>query len=217
MRVTIYLREKGLNDVEIIELEPPVDKKTNWPPDFLKPLTAQGSLPVFLDDDGTAVGQSLAILEYLEETKKGPDLMGATAGARARTREAVSVFDEAIAFFGVWARHGSSVYEGSPFKHSLEAAQVGAERYGQKLRLAERVIGDNEFVAGPNVTIADCVAMATLQFVVEFYSVQIPADCPKLIAWYDRFSKRPSFKPLTIPENMLEISRGLTGQTGITI
>lgn len=217
MRVTIYLREKGLEgDVEIIKLEPSDDKKTNWLPDYLKGLSPVGSLPIFVDDDGQAVGQSLAILEYLEETKKGPDLLGATPAARARTREAVSVFDEALTFFGVWTRHGSNVYKGS-LRESQEAAEIGAERYGQKLRLGERMIGEHAFVAGDNPTIADCVAMATLQFAAEFYSVQIPDDCPRLAAWYDRFAQRPSVTPLRVPEKILELSRGLPSQTGITI
>lgn len=216
MRVTIYLREKGLDDVEIIKLEPSDDKKTNWVPHHVKGLTPIGSLPVFVDDDGTAVGQSLAILEYLEETKTGPDLMGATAAARARTREAVAVFDEAVTFFGMWARHGSDVYKNS-LRESRDAAEIGAERYGQKLRVAEQMIGDNAFVAGPDVTIADCVAMATLQFAAEFYSVPIPEDCPKLAAWYDRFAKRPSIVPLAIPDSIFKLSRGLPSQTGITI
>ena len=47
LRITIYLREKGLNNVEIIKLEPPIDK-LDWPPAFLKELTPAGSLPVLL-------------------------------------------------------------------------------------------------------------------------------------------------------------------------
>jgi glutathione S-transferase len=96
LRITIYLAEKGLSNVDVVKLEPPLNKK-DWPPPFLRALTPAGSLPVMVDDDGTVVGQSLAILEYLEETRPGPDMLGATAAKRARTREMVAVFDEAIA------------------------------------------------------------------------------------------------------------------------
>lgn len=215
LRISIYLAEKGLTDVEVIKCDPPLDK-SNWPPAFLKELTPAGSLPVIVDDDGTAVGQSLAILEYLEETRSGPDLLGASPALRARTREMVSVFDEAIAFFGLWARHGSYLNRGI-ITESLEAAAIGAERYGQKLRLAERMIETNEFVAGPSVTIADCVAMAALQFTREFYGVPIPSDCPSLIGWYDRFSQRPSVQKLEFPPEQHAVARQLMAQTGITV
>jgi glutathione S-transferase len=219
LRITIYLAEKGITDVEIIKMELPSDK-SNWPPAFLKELTPAGSLPVIVDDDGTAIGQSLAILEYLEETRTGPNLLGATAADRARTREVISVFDEAIAFFGLWARHGSLLTRGTLHKESLEAAAIGAERYGQKLRLAERMLKKRQkgqFLTGPNVTIADCVAMATLQFTNEFYGVPIPTDCSALIDWYTRFSTRPSVKKLTPPAHQHAIGRELIKQTGITI
>jgi glutathione S-transferase len=215
LRITIYLAEKGLSEVEVIKLEPPLDK-SNWPPAFLKELTPAGSLPVIVDDDGTTVGQSLAILEYLEETRDGPDMIGATAAERARTREMASVFDEAIAFFGLWSRHGSRLNRGI-IRESLEAAAIGAERYGQKIRLAERMLGNKPFMAGASATIADCVAMATLQFTREFYGVPIPGDCQRLIDWYGRFSERPSVSPLQFPEAQHAIARDLIGQTGLTL
>ncbi|NUP06057.1 MAG: glutathione S-transferase family protein [Polyangiaceae bacterium] len=215
LRISIYLAEKGLSDVEVLKLEPPLDKK-DWPPPFLKALTPAGSLPIVVDDDGTVIGQSLAILEYLEETKPGPDMLGATPRMRARTREMVAVFDEAIAFFGLWSRHGSDLNEGI-IKKSHDAAAIGAERYGQKLRIAERMTGDSPFLTGDEVTIADCVAMATLQFTRQFYGVPIPADCPRLAAWYERFSKRASAPAPKFPEDQLALAYGLPEQTGITI
>lgn len=213
LRITLYLAEKGLTDIEIVTLEPPLDK-AGWPPPFLTALTPAGSLPVIVDDDGTVVGQSLAILEYLEETSPGPDMLGATPAERARTRDTVAVFDEAIAFFGLWSRHGSMLNRGI-IRESPEAASIGAERYGQKLRLAERMIGDREFLAGDKVTIADCVAMAALQFTREFYGVAIPADCPLLAAWYDRFATRPSVRPLRFPADQLALAYDLPAQSGL--
>jgi glutathione S-transferase len=128
----------------------------------------------------------------------------------------VSVFDEAIAFFGLWARHGSYLNRGI-IKESLEAAAIGAERYAQKLRLAERMLMKGQFLTGPDITIADCVAMATLQFTREFYGVPIPADCPALIDWYARFSARPSVQKLSFPADQHAIAHELIAQTGITI
>ena len=48
-------------------------------------LNAQTLVPV-LEDDGLALTQSLAIIEYLEETHPNPPLLPATPEARARVR-----------------------------------------------------------------------------------------------------------------------------------
>jgi glutathione S-transferase len=117
--------------------------------------------PIIVDDDGTVVGQSLAILEYLEDTRPGPDMRGKTPVTRAPTREITAVFDEAMTFFGLWARHDGHLNRGTD-RESQDLAEICAARYFQKLRLVEQMIDGTEFLAGDMVTIADCVAMATL-------------------------------------------------------
>jgi maleylpyruvate isomerase len=53
-------------------------------PDYLK-LNPQGLVPT-LDIDGQTLTQSLAIIEYLEETRPTPALLPKDAGERARVR-----------------------------------------------------------------------------------------------------------------------------------
>ncbi|RZN34698.1 glutathione S-transferase family protein [Bradyrhizobium sp. Leo121] len=214
-RLTIYVAEKGLTDIELIRLDPPTDQ-TNWPPALLKGLTPASSLPIVVDDDGTVVGQSLAILEYLEDTRPGPDMRGRTPADRAHTRELVTVFDDALSFFALWARHGSLLNRGVD-RESRDVAEICAPSYFQKLRLAERMIGDAEFLAGEAVTIADCVAMATLRYVDGFYDVPIPSDCSRLSNWYARFSSRPSVPAHDFPPHQHALARHLMTQTGISI
>lgn len=47
----------------------------------------QGLVPTLVDDDGTELGQSLAIIEYLDETRPRPPLLPADAKGRARVRQ----------------------------------------------------------------------------------------------------------------------------------
>lgn len=49
-------------------------------------LNPQGLVPALVDDDGTVVTQSLAIIEYLDETRPEPPLVPRQAGPRARVR-----------------------------------------------------------------------------------------------------------------------------------
>ena len=213
-RVNIYLAEKGLTDVEREYLEAPTGK-TKWPPDEVAAHSQTGSLPIIVDDDGTVVAQSLAILEYLEDIRPEPDMRGRTAAERARTRQLVAVFDEALDGFALWGKYGSDL--GGYDKHDYrQVFNIGAQKYVQKLRLAERMIADTEFLAGNRVTIVDCVAMAMLQYTKDFFDVPLPPDCPKLVRWYMRFSKRPGCKSGVFPSEQHEIGRGLMRQTGVT-
>jgi glutathione S-transferase len=213
-RVTLYLAEKGIIDLELVNVEFP-HKPERWPPGFLRTLNPAGALPVLDTADGAMIRQSIAILEYLEERYPSPNMIGRTPKARAATRELVSVFDEATSFFGIWARQGSRLNV-ERHKPSAEAAAVGAERFASKLRLAEEMIG-GPFLAGHTATIADIVAMALLEFVQGFYGVPIPSGCSRLAKWFERFSQRRSIPPVAYPAEELRVAHGLPEQTGIAV
>lgn len=214
-RLNIYLSEKNLSGVDLTTFNEP-DRTANIPPAEIHALTPTGSLPILLDVDGTTIGQSLAILEYLEDTFPKPDLRGATARARAVTRQFVHVFDEALTFFGLWARHGSDLGHGI-VPTSREVAQLCSQRYFDQLRLIDRMMADTPFIAGEHVTVADCIAMATLQYSSDFYGVPIPPECAILRKWYDSFSMRPSAATPWYPESKRERAYGLIEQSGVSL
>ncbi|GGE22009.1 maleylacetoacetate isomerase [Aureimonas endophytica] len=82
-RVRVALALKGLGAEERFV---DVDKGENRSPEFLK-INPMGGLPAFVVKDGGAVlTQSLAILDYLEETHPEPALLPADALGRARVR-----------------------------------------------------------------------------------------------------------------------------------
>lgn len=134
-RVNIYLAEKGLFDVQRVIFNAPTGN-TDWPPAEIAAISQTGSLPILVDDAGTTVTQSLAILEFLEDRYPATDTRGSTAAARARTREIVSVFDEALDAFALWARYGSNL-GGHDKAAYREVIKIGSDGYIQKLQLAE--------------------------------------------------------------------------------
>ncbi len=80
-RVRIALNLKGLAyEQASIHLR----KNDQRAPDYLK-LNPQGLVPALVDD-GLVLAQSLAIVEYLEETHPEPPLLPRDPGARARVR-----------------------------------------------------------------------------------------------------------------------------------
>jgi maleylpyruvate isomerase len=67
-RAFIHLRKNAQREAEYLAVNP------------------QGLVPALVADEGTVLTQSLAIIEYLEETHPAPPLLPATPAARARVR-----------------------------------------------------------------------------------------------------------------------------------
>lgn len=81
-RVRIALKLKGLSYEEtFIDL----DAGDQHKPEF-RAINPQGAVPAFFDGDGPPLTQSLAILDYIEETKGGVRLLPADPRERARAR-----------------------------------------------------------------------------------------------------------------------------------
>ena len=82
-RVRIALAYKELAyDAEYVSLTSMAHRSA----DYLK-VNPQGLLPAFIDDDGTVVTQSLAILEYLDAKYPEPSLLPAALGELTYVRE----------------------------------------------------------------------------------------------------------------------------------
>jgi maleylpyruvate isomerase len=81
-RVRIVLNIKGLDyDQSFIHLR----KHDQRSPDYLK-LNPQGLVPSLVTENGSVLTQSMAIIEYLEETRPTPALLPRDPVARARVR-----------------------------------------------------------------------------------------------------------------------------------
>src|SRR5262245_53156624 len=118
-KVLVYLGEKGIKlptqEVNIITGE-------NRTPEFLtkNPL---GGLPVLELDDGSHLTESLAIIEFFEDSHPNPTMLGSTPAERARARELERIVD-----LGVLLRVATIFQNTHPFmagrvKQSPDAAE----------------------------------------------------------------------------------------------
>lgn len=132
----------------------PVDIMTGGSrtPEFLA-LNPMGQVPVIVLDDGRALGQSNAILQYLAE---GTDLLPADPFDRAKVAE--WLFWEQYShepYVAVCRFH--MVYKGEP-KETREAWRV--QRGEAALDALETALTGREFLVGTALTIADIALLA---------------------------------------------------------
>lgn len=86
-RVRIAL---NLKDIAYEEVFLDLDAGDQHKPDFLA-INPQGAVPALFDGEGPPLTQSLAILDYLEETRPGISLLPEEPRARARARSLAQV------------------------------------------------------------------------------------------------------------------------------
>jgi maleylacetoacetate isomerase len=82
-RVRIALNLKGITPDEVVDVN--LMKGQQREAEFRK-INPMMALPALIEDDGTVLFESLAILEYLDETHPNPPLLPKEPKARARVR-----------------------------------------------------------------------------------------------------------------------------------
>ena len=82
-RVRIALNLKGIVPDEVIDINLPQGRQREASFAKINPMMA---IPALIEDDGTVLFESLAILEYLDETHPNPPLLPKEPKARARVR-----------------------------------------------------------------------------------------------------------------------------------
>ena len=188
-KVRIYLAEKGLElPTQLVSLIEGEQKS----PEFLAKNPA-GTLPVLELDDGSYVCDSNAIIEYLEERHPEPSMWGSTPEERAHARALERRCDLGVLISIARYVHSSNSPLGLPPNPAVaESALANLEG---ALGHIEDALGDGRsFVAGERVTVADCSLFAGLGF-GSFRDFEIDSKFGNVLAWRERFAKRPSANP----------------------
>lgn len=152
-----------------------------------------GQTPTLVLDDGQAIAESIAIMEYLEEIFPEPALIGTTAKERALTRQ----WQRRVELNITENIHNAYHYaEGLPrFRDRIPVAPEAADglKHVAQDRIAwlDSMIQDQVFLAGDRFTIADIWLYVWLDFAG---SVGQPFDLDLLSipSWFSRIAARPS-------------------------
>jgi glutathione S-transferase len=191
-KVRLILAEKKL-DFEL-EAERIWEKR----PEFMD-LNPAGKVPLLIDLNGTAVVDSMAIAEYLEEAYPERLLIGEGLTHRAEVRRLVAWFDDKFA-----QEVSVSLILEKILKKPLYKDQTGPN--STVLRFIKTNIHDHlsyiswlvdrrKWLAGDKFSLADVTAAAHLSVVD--YLGDVPWDKHELAKdWYVRIKSRPSFRAL---------------------
>jgi glutathione S-transferase len=154
-----------------------------------------GQLPALELDNGTCLGETVAIWEYLEEKHPTPPLIGSTAEERAEARQWQRRVELKITEF---LYNGFRFAEGAQiFKDRMRLVPEGAAglkaTVQDNLKWLDGLLEGKEFIAGKRFTIADIILYCALDF-GGGVGQKIDPSLKNVNAWFKRVEARPSAK-----------------------
>jgi len=169
-------------------------------PESLAALNPSGMPPVLIEGRGAervVVCESRAILEHLEERSPDAPLLPAGAAGRAEARRLQEWFDRKFHNeVNGWLVHEKMEKRlfglGAPDLANLRA---GREALRAHLRMVEGLLGERNWLAGDDLSLADVAAAAHLS-VLDYLGEAPWGEVALTRTWYARFKSRPAFRPL---------------------
>ena len=196
-RVRVFLAEKGL--------EVPTEQLNVRDGDqFVEPFTSMNPfhcVPFLELDNGTVIAESMSICRYLEELHPEPPLFGRTAEKRAVIDMWLRRFelDAFIPMLHAVRNHvpmfAGRVVPGTRTDLPQLPVMVtrGKEMMEVFLDRVEPHMSQNEFIAGPDFTVADITGFFTVRM-TNALEMDLTTPYPAVTAWFAKVSQRPAFQ-----------------------
>lgn len=189
-KIRIVLGEKKITALLAVE---PIWERRH---EFLS-INPAGTVPVFIEDDGTTISTSQAIAEYLEETSKEPALIFGTALQRAEIRRLCNWFDVKFNTEVTEYLLGEKIMKrflglGEPSSETIRAGYANIDTH---LGYIEYLAEQRAWLAGDNFSLADITAASHISC-IDYLGDIAWEDYQQAKQWYARIKSRPSFRPL---------------------
>jgi glutathione S-transferase len=194
-RVRMFLAENGIS-LPLISINLAAGEQHG---DAYRAINPRRLVPTLMLEDGTAIGEVLAIWRYLEDTYPATPLLGTTPKEKAL----VAMWERRAELEG-FAAVMQGVRSATP--RLAGRAMAGPHDYTQIPDLVQRskrrvtnFYGDMDsrlaqvpFLAGHNYSAAEITALVTVDFATCTFKMPIPAETAALQRWYDAVTPRPS-------------------------
>jgi glutathione S-transferase len=164
-RARIVLAEKGLA-YDAVEID--LDDKPAW----LYEKNPLGRVPVYEEDGGLVLPESLVIMEYLEERYPEPSLWPADPAERALGRLWLERFDDLLGRAYYAARRGD-----------------GREELDARLAALDQALEAQPYLSGNEYGLADIGYVPWILRGLERFGVELG---PSLADWFERVASRPA-------------------------
>jgi glutathione S-transferase len=189
-RVHIYLAEKGI-EVPIEQVD--IMKRENRTPEFISRVNSMGGLPVLELDDGSHIAESIAICRYFEALHPDPPLFGATPAQQGVVEMWIRRIELNLMFpVGMVWVHGSPLTK-HVVKHQIsEMAEQNRAVVQSYFKFLDRHLEAHEFLTGESYSVADIIALCTLDFAAQLNDLPHSSEQAHLSRWYREVSERPS-------------------------
>ena len=189
-KIRIVLGEKKITASLAVE---PIWERRH---EFLS-INPAGTVPVFIEDDGTTISTSQAIAEYLEETSKEPALIFGTASQRAEIRRLCNWFDVKFNTEVTEYLLGEKIMKrflglGEPSSETIRAGYANIDTH---LGYIEYLAEQRSWLAGEHFSLADITAASHISC-IDYLGDIAWEDYQQAKQWYARIKSRPSFRPL---------------------
>jgi glutathione S-transferase len=184
-KVLIALHEKGIAFEEDSNVTP------SQKPEYLA-LSPMGKVP-YAEVDGTRLSESEVILEYLEEAHPQKPLLPKDPLARAKVRELVTVIELHMEL--VARRLYGAVFFGGTASDSMK--QSVENDLAKGIRAFKVLAKFDPFIAGKDLTLADCAAAVHLPLVSLSTKLAFGRDfleeMPQVKPYLKMLGERPAF------------------------
>jgi glutathione S-transferase len=194
-RVRMFIAEKGIA-VPLVAIDLGKGEQHG---EAYRAINPRRVVPALVLEDGTAIGEVLAIWRYLEEIHPDKPLLGATPKEKAL----VTMWERRAELEGFAAvmegvRNAVPGLKGRAIAGPHDYEQIPALAERSKVRVSnfyrdiDARLAEVPFVAGDHFSAADITTLVTLDFATRVLSMPVPSESSALKRWYDTVSTRPS-------------------------
>jgi glutathione S-transferase len=190
-RVRVFLAEKGI-DVPMVQVD--MSRGEHKTPEFLA-RNPSGKVPVLELDDGSCIGESVAICRYFEAIQPEPPLFGATPYEIGRVDMVNRQLEfELLGPIGQAWVNGPIVAKMAPGRfEQIPAAKTAGERGARNFyKRIDGELAQRRFMAGDTYSIADITALCVIDFATRLVELKPADELTNLWRWHAEVSARPS-------------------------
>jgi glutathione S-transferase len=194
-RVRIFMAEKGVTAPSVtVDLGKGEHQREPY-----RAINPRRVVPTLVLEDGTAIGEVLAIWRYLEEVYPTPPLLGSSPKDKAL----VTMWERRAELEGFAAvmegvRNASERLKGRAIAGPYDYDQIPTLVERSRLRVKnfyadlDAHLATRPFVAGDHFSAADITGLVTVDFASKAMSFPVPDAHKALRRWFEKVSSRPS-------------------------